>query len=315
MLEHPSRKGDKRGKALGIAEEIRKLAAERKAVILAHNYQPGEIQDLADHTGDSYGLSMIASRSEAEVIVFCGVRFMAESAAILAPGKKVILPSPKAGCPLADTITAEDVRALKEENPGLPVVAYVNTSAEVKAESDCCCTSSNAVTVVEAISLDRVIFIPDRNLADYTARMTGREIISWPGFCPVHERITVEDVEEVRSRHPEALFIVHPECRPAVAALADHVTSTSGFYRYISSSPAKSFIIGTEEGVLYRLERENPGKKFFSPGRKMVCPNMKLATMEDILFSLEGMTNLVEVPQDTADRARASLEKMLLVSD
>jgi quinolinate synthase len=299
---------------LSIADEIRKIAAKRKAVILAHNYQPAEIQELADHAGDSYGLSVIASKVDAEVIVFCGVHFMAESAAILSPEKKVILPEKEAGCPLADMIRPEDVAGLKEKYPGLPVVAYVNTSAGVKAMSDYCCTSSNAVAVLQQLPDDRVIFVPDRNLADWAAKKSGKKVIPWQGFCPVHEDVSLEDVQSVRREHPEAPFIAHPECRPEVVALADHVTSTSGFFSYVASSPATSFIIGTEKGILHRLKKENPGKKFYEPRLEMICPSMKLITLESILSSLEKLDNIVTVPSEVADRARKALERMVSIS-
>jgi quinolinate synthase len=296
-----------------IKNEIRRLAAERNALLLAHNYQRDEIQELADITGDSLGLSLEAARTDREVIVFCGVHFMAESAAILAPDKLVLLPRPDAGCPMADMVTAEGLRAMKAEHPGATVVTYVNSSAAVKAESDICCTSANAVRVVNSLDADEVILVPDRNLGRYIARHTSKTCYFWEGYCPTHERLQVADVERALAEHPDAVFMAHPECSPEILALAHHICSTSGMYDYARQSPAKKFIVGTEAGILYRLRRENPEKTFVLPTSRLICPNMKLTSLEDVLGCLQTMSPQVTVPPDVADRARGSLERMLAV--
>jgi quinolinate synthase len=295
-------------------ERVRRLARERRAVVLAHHYEVEEVRRSADHTGDSYRLAVLASTSGAEVIVLAGVRFMAETAAILAPGKKVLLPNPEAGCPLADTVTAADVRRLREANPGVPVVCYVNTTAEVKALSDYCCTSANAAALVRGIGAPRVIFIPDGNLADWVARSTGVEVIRWGGSCPVHQRVRAEDVLRLREASPGAVFIAHPECRPEVVALADEVASTAGFFRLVESSAATTFIVGTEEEVAVRLRAEHPGRTFLMPREGMVCPNMKLTTLDDVARALELLEPAVALPEETASRARQALERMVAVA-
>jgi len=297
-----------------LKKEIRELLVRRKAVMLAHNYQRDEIQEIADITGDSLGLSREAAASGAEVIVFCGVHFMAESAAILSPGKTVLLPRMDAGCPMADMITADDLRAWRAAHPGAVVVTYVNSSAEVKALSDVCCTSGNAVNVVRSIPAGIDIFmVPDRNLAHYVAKVSGRRLSWWDGFCPTHERVTVADAARAREAHPDALLVVHPECRPEVVAMADAVLSTSGMYGYCRKSAAKEFIVGTEMGILYRLRKENPGKKFHLASRALICPNMKLTTLEDVRDSLETLSPVVTVPPDIREKANAALEAMLRV--
>ena len=294
-----------------LAREIRALLKDRKAVLLAHNYQRPEIQDLADMTGDSLALSMAAARTEADVIVFCGVHFMAESAAILSPRKTVLLPRLDAGCPMADMITADDVRALREEYPGVPNVTYVNSSAEVKAESDICCTSANAVKVTRSVGAPRVYLTPDQNLAQWVARHTPQEVLFWKGFCPTHHRLTAEQVRQVRSQYPDALFVAHPECRPEVIDLADAVHSTSGILEYCRTVAADTVIVGTEEGVLHRLRKDNPSKTFIPAYDSFVCPNMKLTLLEDVLEALQGMTNVVSVPEALRVRAHQALERML----
>jgi quinolinate synthase len=297
-----------------LKKEIRELLARRNAVMLAHNYQRDEIQEIADITGDSLGLSRDAAGSKAEVIVFCGVHFMAESAAILSPGKTVLLPRMDAGCPMADMITADELRAWRAAHPGAVVVTYVNSSAEVKALSDVCCTSGNAVNVVRSIPPEKDIFmVPDRNLAQYVAKVSGRRLSWWDGYCPTHERVTVADVTRAREAHPEALLVVHPECRPEVVAMADAVLSTSGMYGYCRKSAAKEFIVGTEMGILYRLRKENPGKRFHLASRALICPNMKLTTLEDVRDALATLSPVVTVPRDVGERANAALEAMLRV--
>ena len=296
-----------------IKEQIRRLARERNALILAHNYQRDEVQEIADLTGDSLGLSMEAARTDKDVIVFCGVHFMAESAAILAPEKIVLLPRPDAGCPMADMVTPEGLRKMKADFPGAPVVTYVNSSADVKAESDICCTSANAVRVVNSLEEKEVILVPDRNLGHYISLHTDKTCHLWDGYCPTHERLEVEDIKRALDEHPDALFLAHPECPPEVVAMAHHVTSTSGMYEFARTSPAKRFIVGTEMGILYRLRRENPDKDFILPTSRLICPNMKLTSLEDILRSLQTMSPEITVPAEVSERARTALERMLAV--
>lgn len=295
--------------------EIKKLLKERNAILLAHNYQRDEVQDAADLTGDSLGLSIEASKTEAKVIVFCGVHFMAESASILSPDKTVIFPRMDAGCPMADMITRDGLLKMKEEYPGLPVVTYVNSAADVKAVSDICCTSANAVSVVRSLKdAKRVIMTPDRNLSHYVTRFVkDKEIIAWDGFCPTHERLVPEDVLKLKVKHPDALFVAHPECRPDVVDLADKVASTSGMYVFCKESKASEFIIGTETGILWRLKKDNPDKKFHLASKKLVCPNMKLTALEDVLVALEKMENVVTVPEEIRIPAKMALDRMLAV--
>jgi len=302
------------GKAISeIIREIEELKRKRGAIILAHNYQRPEVQQVADFRGDSLGLARRAASTDAGVIVFCGVFFMAETANILSPGKMTLLPDLEAGCPLADTITAEDVRRLRREHPGVPVVTYVNSSAAVKAESDCCCTSGNAVEVVRSLEADRIIFTPDRNLGGYVRRMTGKEIITWDGCCPVHDRITPGQVEGLLESHPGAVFVAHPECREEVLRLADEVASTEGIYRFAERTSAREIIVGSERGMIYRLERDNPGKVFFFPSKDTLCPNMKLVTLEKVLRSLRDLEPRVEVPGEIRVRALRAVERMVSV--
>ena len=296
-----------------IISEILRLADERDALILAHNYQRDKIQELAHITGDSLALSMEAARTEKSVIVFCGVHFMAESAAILAPEKIVLLPRLDAGCPMADMITPEGLREFKSQHPGVPVVTYVNSSAAVKAESDICCTSSNAVNVVASLAEQEVILAPDRNLGRYIAAQVDKTCYFWDGYCPTHERFTVADVEAIKVDYPEALFMAHPECPPEVLALADHICSTSGMYTYARQNPAQQFIVGTEAGILYRLRKENPGKEFILPTTRLICPNMKLTSVEDILLALQTMSPRVTVPEEVRIPAKITLDRMLAV--
>jgi len=321
-----------------IREEIFKLKREKNAIILSHNYQREEVQDIADFTGDSLELSRTASKIDCDVIVFCGVNFMAESASILSPQKTVLLPEPGACCPMADMITVSGARNIPAHFPGyhftdgytypvnfglkdirkihpdVPVVAYVNTTADVKAESDICCTSANGVKVVESIDSDMVICVPDRNLAMWIARNTKKQIISWDGFCHVHDRVRREDVLKAKEEHPDALLIAHPECRMEVLEMADHVTSTSGMLRFARSSDAKEFIIGTETGLLHRLKKENPEKMFYPLRRDMVCPNMKKTTLKSVLRSLQTMTNVIKVHEDVRIPAKRALDRMLEIA-
>ncbi len=296
-----------------LVEKIEKLKKEKNAVILAHNYQLPEVQDIADYVGDSLGLSVQASRTDAEVIVFCGVHFMAETAKILSPQKTVLLPDKDSACPMADMINAEQLRKLKAQHPGAKVLCYVNTSADVKAECDMCCTSSNAVKIArEAFGPEEeVIFIPDKYLAHYVAAQAGREFITWKGFCPTHARILPEAVQEQRRLHPRAKVIVHPENRPEVIALADRVLSTGGMSKFVQEDEAGEFIVGTEIGILHRMRKENPGKTFYGVSEVAVCPNMKRTTLEKVLWSLEGMTFEIKVPPEIMERARGAIQRML----
>lgn len=297
-----------------IKEQIKQLLKQHNAVLLAHNYMRDEVQEIADITGDSLALSMEAAKTGADVIVFCGVHFMAESAAILSPDKKVLLPRPDAGCPMADMVTAEGLDALKKQHPGVPVVTYVNSSAEVKAHSDICCTSANALTVVKSLKENELIFVPDRNLGRYVAKFVPeKKFIFWEGYCPTHERMTVAAVLKKKEEHPDALFICHPECAPEVTALADHACSTSGMYEYCRKSSAKKFIIGTEAGILFKLRQENPDKEFILASPALICPNMKLTSLEDVLYSLQTLSPVVTVPGDIRLKAKAALDRMLAV--
>ena len=296
-----------------LIEKINKLKQERNAVILAHNYQIPEVQDIADYVGDSLGLSIQASRTKADVIVFCGVYFMAETAKILSPDKTVLIPDKKAGCPMADMITVEELRKRKRVYPGAKVMCYVNTTAEVKAECDICCTSGNAEKIVrEAFQEDDdIIFVPDQYLAHYIAAKTGRNFIYWDGYCPSHVKILPEDIVKQRTLHPDAEVIVHPECPPGVTDLADQVLSTEGMCNYVKVSQASEFIIGTEIGILHRMRKEAPDKTFYPASDRATCPNMKRTTLEKVLWSLEEMGFEVTVPQDIMKKARTCLQRMI----
>ncbi|WP_243372051.1 quinolinate synthase NadA [Geotalea sp. SG265] len=293
--------------------EIRALLKERNGILLAHNYMRDEVQEIADITGDSLGLSVEAAKTSASVIVFCGVHFMAESASILAPKKTVLLPRLDAGCPMADMVTVSALQEMKRRHPGVPVVTYVNSSAAVKAESDICCTSANAVKVVQSLAAPEIIFVPDRNLGRYVARFTDKGFHFWDGYCPTHERLKPDAVIRLKGEYPDALFICHPECNPEVEALADHVCSTTGMYDFCRKSPAKRFIIGTEAGILYRLQKENPDKEFILASPALVCPNMKLTSLEDILAALKSMSPVVKVPEEIREPARRALDRMLAI--
>jgi len=297
-----------------LVEKIKRLKIERKAVILAHNYQPAEIQDIADFCEDSLGLSVKAAATDAEVIVFCGVKFMAETAAILSPNKTVLLPEKTAGCPLADMITAKELIRLKEQHPGALVVCYVNSSAEVKAQSDYCCTSSNAVEVVKSLPIDKkIIFVPDQHLGRFVAERTGREMILWPGYCRTHIMITEEDIKDARAKFPDAVVMAHPECTEPVKALADEVLSTGGMMKFVRKNGAKRFIVATEIGMLHPLKKLRPEAEFIAASARAVCPNMKKITLEKVLWSLEDMKYKVTVPEDIRERAKKALERMIEV--
>ena len=298
----------------GIQSEIRRLAREKEAVILAHNYQRPEVQDVADYHGDSLGLSRQAAASKARMIVFCGVHFMAETAAILAPDRPIILPEVRAGCPMADMVDVEGLRALKAQHPGAVVVSYVNTSAAVKALSDICCTSANAVQIVRSVPADRqIIFTPDRNLGSWAGKMAGREMILWPGFCPTHDLIEVGDVEKARAAHPGAKVVVHPECRPEVTAIADAVESTSGMIRFCREDDAMEYLIGTELGMIYRLSQDIPDKRFYPVTDVSVCPNMKLTTLDKVLRALRTEGPLVSVEPEIRVKALRAVQRMVEV--
>ena len=294
--------------------EIRRLAKEKGAVILAHNYQRSEVQDVADFVGDSLGLSRQAAATTANMTVFCGVHFMAETAAILAPERPVILPDEEAGCPMADMVDVEGLEELKAEHPGAVVVSYVNTTAAVKAVSDICCTSANAVNIIRSVPRDReIIFTPDRNLGTWAAQQAGRSVIAWPGFCPTHGLIDIADVEKARAMHPNAKVVVHPECESDVVALADAVESTSGMIRFCREDSAEEYIIGTELGMLYRLEKDVPGKKFYPLTQLTVCPNMKLITLEKVLKALQSNGPVITVDEEIRVKALRAVQRMVEV--
>jgi quinolinate synthase len=318
-----------------LQEQILKLKEQNRAIILSHNYQRDEVQDIADFVGDSLELSRIAATKECDMIVFCGVNFMAESASILSPDKTVLLPEIDAFCPMADMIKVDSprpvrksfpgfdtppsfvyppefsLRDIKQRYPGVPVVAYVNTTAEVKAESDICCTSANVVKVIESLPGEQVICIPDKNLSMWAAKNTRKKVIAWDGFCHVHERVTPDDVRKARVEHPGALVMAHPECRIEVLEIADHVTSTSGMLRFAKASSAAEFIVGTEIGLMYRLRKENPEKIFYPLRKDMICPNMKKTTLHSILRAFRENTYLIKVPEEIRIPARKALDRML----
>lgn len=295
-----------------LEEQIQTLKKKRNAVILAHNYQPGPIQDIADFVGDSLGLSIQASETKADVIVFCGVLFMAETAAILSPKKTVLLPDITAGCPMADMITVQQLELLKQKYPDALVVCYVNSPADVKALSDYCCTSSNAIQLVSRLPQERpIIFIPDRHLGQFVADRTGRSLILWPGYCPTHLKISPEDVEKARQQYPNALVLAHPECGPEIRRMADELLSTGGMIRFAGQSKANVFIIATEEGIVHTLRKKYPEKTFVPITEFAVCPNMKKITLEKLLWSLQDMQYRIEVPEGVANRARKALERMM----
>ncbi|MGQ3683709.1 MAG: quinolinate synthase NadA [Candidatus Loosdrechtia sp.] len=298
-----------------LTEKIKELKTKRNAVILAHNYQRGEIQDIADFTGDSLGLSQQAAKTKADIIVFCGVHFMAETASLLCPDKIVLLPDEHAGCPMANMVTLKQLQIKKKEYPNAKVVCYVNSTAAVKAESDICCTSSNATRIVSSIDKDEeILFIPDKSLGAYVSSQLNRPMILWEGYCPTHHRILAEHIVTLKKEHPQAKVVVHPECTSDVIALADHVASTTGIAKYCRENDANEFIIGTEIGILHRLKKENPQKSFYAITRLADCSNMKLISLEKVLWSLEDMVYQVKVPDTIADRARTAIQRMLELS-
>lgn len=299
---------------MNLLEQIQKLKQQRNAVMLVHNYQPGEIQDIADFVGDSLELSRKAAATDAQTIVFCGVLFMAETAAILSPEKTVLLPEKSAGCPMADMITAPQLRKLKSEHPDALVVCYVNSSAEVKAESDYCCTSANAPEVVRSLPADReIIFVPDQYLGQFCRTRTGRQLILWPGYCPTHVAITVDHIKKARKTHPQALALAHPECTEPVKQAVDELLSTGQMLRYAAGSRAKEFIIATEVGIIHTLKKQNPDKKFYPATEKAICPNMKRISLEKILWSLQDLKPKIVIPEQTRIRAKKALDRMLEV--
>jgi len=291
--------------------EILRLREQKNAIILAHNYQRGEVQDIADVIGDSLELARAAARMDGDVIVFCGVDFMAETAAILSPEKTVLLPAPDACCPMAGMVIADELRFARARHPDAAVVCYVNTTAEVKAESDICCTSANAVKVVNAVNEDTVIFVPDKNLGQYAARFTDKKVLPWEGFCLVHDRYTQADVSLAKQAHPDAVVLVHPECRPEVIDLADHVASTSGIISHVKSASRSEFIIGTENGILHRLAKECPGKRCYPLSDKAICANMKKTDLVKVRDALVTLKPRITVPEEVAVRARGAIERML----
>jgi quinolinate synthase len=291
--------------------KIRELKKKRNAVILVHNYQRPELQDIADFLGDSLGLSQQAAQTGADVIVFCGVYFMAETAAILSPNKKVLVPEPDAGCPMADMIDRPSLVALKQQHPGVPVVTYVNSTAAIKAESDACCTSANALKVVNAINAPKIIFVPDQYLGTWVAGQTIKEMVLWRGYCPTHVRIRPEHIQQLRKENPDAVVMVHPECIPEVTALADKVLSTEGMSRFARETEAKKIIVGTEVGMIYRLAKENPKKAFIPALVAASCPNMKRNTLEKVVWALEEMKTEVKVDENVREKAKKAIDAML----
>jgi quinolinate synthase len=297
-----------------LVKDILAWKKKREAVILAHVYQPGEIQDIADFTGDSLFLSQQAAQTTAKVIVFCGVRFMAETASILSPEKIVLLPEIKAGCPLADTAPAEKVKNKIKELPEAVVVSYVNSSATVKSLSDYCCTSANAVKIAQAIPPEKdILFLPDMNLADFTAKKSKRKIIPWQGFCPTHHLLTRDDVIKAKKLHPHALLLVHPECRPEVCNLADYIGSTRGIIEFVGNNPVKEYIIGTELGIFHPLKKNNPDKKFFPASKKMICRDMKLITLEKVLYSLQNLKPQITIPEGIRKKSLKAINRMIKI--
>lgn len=296
-------------------QEIQKLKKEKNAIIIAHNYQIPEIQEIADIVGDSLKLSQEAQKTKADIIVFCGVHFMAESAKILSPEKKVLLPVADAGCPMADMVNEEQLRTIKKEYPDVPIVCYVNSSAAVKAESDICCTSSNALKVVKSIEADQILFVPDKNLGSYIAKQVPeKDILLWEGFCITHHRIKVKDIDDVKEHHPDALILVHPECPPEIVERADFVGSTSQIIHYAKESENKKFVIGTEMGVLHQLRKDSPNKKFYLLSSGLTCYNMKKTSLKDVYEALLYEKNEIVVEEETRKKALGTLDRMLKLS-
>lgn len=297
-----------------LVENIAKLKKERNAVIVAHNYQIDDVQEIADIVGDSFALSRYCATSPHEVIVFCGVHFMAESAKLLSPEKTVLLPEIDAGCPMAEMVTAEALREAKKKHPDAAVVCYINSTAEVKAECDICCTSSNAVKVIRSIKQEEIIFVPDCNLGNYVSKMVPeKRIIFWEGFCATHHRVKPEDVKKIRELHPDAILLIHPECKPEVVALADFVGSTKQIIDYAASSDASKFIIGTEMGVMYKLKKDSPNKQFYLLAPGLVCPNMKKTSLNSVYEALRDMKYNIVLDEQVMEKARKPLDRMLQV--
>lgn len=296
-------------------ERIKELKIEKNAVILAHYYVDGAIQDIADFIGDSLELARKAKEADGDIIVFCGVYFMAETAKILNPERKVLIPYYKAGCLMADMAIAEEIEEFKKENPDYAVVTYVNSSADVKAVSDICCTSANAVKVIESIDAEKILFVPDKNLGSYIAeKVKGKEIKVWSGYCPVHQKLTVEDAERRKRENPDAVFVVHPECKKEIRDMADFVGSTSRILKFVKETTAKKVIVGTEEGIIHQLKKERPDIEFIPAYSEFVCDQMKMTTVDRLLKALEREQFEVEVPEEIAKRARVAIEKMLEIS-
>jgi quinolinate synthase len=316
MPSHPYKKEDDLKYKENLKKKILKLKKEKHAVIIVHNYQRDEVQEVADISGDSLALSQAAVKADAKVIVFCGVDFMAESASILNPDKIVLLPVKEAGCPMADMVTVERLREKKKEHPGAAIVCYVNSSAVIKAESDICCTSSNAIQIVKSLKDHKeVIFIPDKNLGRYVQQhVPDKKIILWSGFCPTHIRVSKEEVLRTKEEHPGAEVLAHPECNPDVLGVSDHICSTGGMFSYVKLSKSKEFIIATESGMLYRLRQDNPDKKFYMSTDRLICPTMKLTTLGWVAHSLEAMEHEIRIDGEIRDKAYKSLERMLKVS-
>jgi len=296
-----------------LRERLELLKKERNAIILAHYYQRDEIQEVADFRGDSFLLAQKAAETDAEVIVFCGVHFMGESAKILAPNKTVIIPDERAGCPMADMVHVDGLRKLKAEHPNAKVVTYINSSAEIKAETDICCTSANAVKVIESLDAEEIIWVPDKNLGHYVQQQTGKQMIIWEGYCNTHDMLTVKDVIEMKEKHPNALFVVHPECRPEVVEMGDFVGSTTAIIQFCKQSEHQEFIVGTEDGTGYQLRLDSPHKQFHFATKYLVCPNMKVNNLKKLVKCLETMQPQIYVPPQVAEKARLSLERMLQV--
>ncbi|WP_128896580.1 quinolinate synthase NadA [Longirhabdus pacifica] len=297
-----------------LKERLLQLKEERNAIILAHYYQRDEIQEVADFRGDSFLLAQKAAQTDADTIVFCGVHFMGESAKILAPDKTVIIPDERAGCPMADMVNVDGLRELKKQHPNAAVVTYINSSADVKAETDICCTSANAVKVIQSVDADEIIWVPDKNLGDYVSKFTDKKMIIWEGYCNTHDMLTVKDVEQMKIKHPQAQFVVHPECRPEVLELADFVGSTTAIIKYCRESDHQEFIVGTEDGTGYQLRNDSPEKTFHFATKYLVCPNMKVNNLKKLVKCLETMGPEIYVPKPVADKARLSLERMLQVT-
>lgn len=297
-------------KSSELIKKIQQLKTERDAIILGHNYQRNEVQEISDFLGDSLDLSIAATKTQARVIVFCGVKFMAETAHILSPQKTVLLPDLKAGCPMADMINAEELRQKKQEHPGAAVVCYINTTASVKAECDVCCTSANATTIIAKLEAEEIIFVPDKSMGQWLENKTTKNILLWPGFCPTHHRILAEDILSLKERFPDALVILHPESTPDVIKLADFVGGTGKLIQFVQNSKEKRFIVGTEEGIIHRMKRENPAKEFFLPSPRIVCPDMKLTTLEKIYWCLQDLNNIITVPEDIRLKARRCIDRM-----